>query len=342
MPESPAQSLARRWWGGQLGGAGAVLDVLLAPGELLYRAAIAGRNRAYQAAVLRRHRADIPVVSVGNLTVGGAGKTPFAQQLARMLRERGARPAILHGGYAQDEPALHRQWSGDIPVIVDRDRVRGARAASRQGADVVVLDDGFQHRRLHRDLDIVLIAVERWDAHDRMLPRGPAREPRSAVRRAHLLVTTRKTAAAEHAAGVREQLRRLTAAPVISVFFEPAEWLWRDVPSEPPRGALVVAGLADPELFVASAQAAGGTVHDVILFPDHHRYSVADAQQIVRRANGAPIVTTQKDWIKLRVLLPDDRVWLLVQHVRVEYGADVLAACLERVLSVRTQRSRTR
>src|SRR5688572_4080293 len=102
MIEYPTQSLARRWWGGQLGGAGAVLDVLLASAGVLYRGVIAARGRAYQVGVLRRQRANIPVISVGNLTVGGAGKTPFAQRLARMLRERGARPAILHGGYAED------------------------------------------------------------------------------------------------------------------------------------------------------------------------------------------------------------------------------------------------
>jgi tetraacyldisaccharide 4'-kinase len=346
MRERGLQSLARRWWAGELGAAGKVLDVLLAPAEALYRGGVAARNGAYGAGLLRQLRAGIPVISVGNIAVGGTGKTPFAQYIARLLHERGARPAILHGGYAADEPELHRHWSAQIPVIVDADRVRGARTARARGADVAVLDDGFQHRRLQRDLDIVLLAAERWGA-THLLPRGPWREPRSALRRAHLIVTTRKTATAAYAAEVRRALVSVATAPVISVYFEPAGWVRpgapADPPPDPPRDPVVaVAALAEPELFAGSARLIGTTVRAVLGFPDHHAYTAADAERILRHVDGAAIVTTEKDWIKLQTLLPPDRVWLLRQRVRVEHGAGLLAERLDDILRERVPGSRAR
>jgi tetraacyldisaccharide 4'-kinase len=335
------QSLARRWWAGELGATGAVLDVLLSPAEALYRAGTAVRNGAFAAGLLRQHRAGIPVICVGNIAVGGTGKTPFAQHVARLLHERGARPAILHGGYAADEPELHRQWSSRIPVIVDADRVRGARTARARGADMAVLDDGFQHRRLHRDLDIVLIAVERWGATHRLLPRGPWREPRSALRRAHLLVTTRKTATAAQAATVRAALEEVAAAPVISVHLEPAGWVRRGAPAAPPPDPVVaVVALAEPGLFADNARRTGTIVRAVLDFPDHHAYTAADAERILRRVDGAAIVTTEKDWIKLHTLLPPDRVWLLTQRVRVEHGAGVLDERLDEIMRERIPEDR--
>ena len=342
MREHGFHSLARRWWAGELGIAGSTLAVLLAPAEALYRAGVAARNAAFAAGVLRIHHAQVPVISIGNVAVGGTGKTPFTHYVARLLCDRGAKPAIVHGGYAADEPELHRRWSSDIPVTVDADRVRAARTARAHGADVVVLDDGFQHRRVHRDLDIVLIAVERWEAARRVLPRGPSREPLSALQRAHLLVTMRKTATAAHAAAVRAQLETV-GVPVINVHLEPARWVRNGVPADPPRVPVVaVAALAEPELFIGNAQSSGATVRAVLAYADHHAYTAADAALILRRSQGAPIVTTEKDWIKLHTLLPPERVWLLTQRVRVDHGADVLDARLDRVLRSRVPETRAR
>jgi tetraacyldisaccharide 4'-kinase len=334
MTERGVTALARRWWRGELGVAGSVLDVGLAPAEVLYRGAIAARNAAFDAGIRPVHHVDIRVISVGNVAVGGTGKTPVAHFIALGLRERGARPAILHGGYADDEPALHRQWSSDIPVVVDADRVRGAAAARAQGANVVVLDDGFQHRRLHRDLDIVLISAERWQSAPRLLPRGPWREPHAALLRADLIIVTRKTAMHARTHEVRQQLEQFTKCPIVVAHLQAGGWLHCGVAAEKPTvPGIAVAALAEPELFADSVRLTGLTVTSLIGFRDHHVYSAEDARMIAAQAAGAPIVTTEKDWVKLKTLLPSEQVWVLTQRVHIEHGSDILDTQLTQALA---------
>src|SRR5690606_7983757 len=129
--------------------------------------------------------------------------------LVRELVRRGFTPGILHGGYAEDEPDLFRLWFPQLPVVAERDRLRGAGKAMHQGADVLVLDDAFQHRRFGRDLDVVLVAAETWTRHARLLPRGPYREPPRSLRRADVVVVTRRTASAEQAARVEVDVARI-------------------------------------------------------------------------------------------------------------------------------------
>jgi tetraacyldisaccharide 4'-kinase len=327
------QPLVQRWWRGELRAAGRVLDVLLAPAELLYRLAVRGRAAGYDAGVLRVRRAAVPVISVGNVAVGGTGKTPVARWLADQLRRAGRRPALLHGGYGADEPALHRRWAPATPVLSGRDRVATAAAAVAGGADVLVLDDAFQHRRLHRDLDIVLVAAEQAGRSERLLPRGPWREPALALRRADLIVVTRKTAPAQAARQLAGELGARAACPVAVVHLRASGWQRAGTASPPPAGAaLAVAAIAEPALFADSARLAGATVADVLVFPDHHRYTAADAARIRAAAGDRPVVTTEKDWIKLDRLLNPDHVWVLVQEVLVEYGRAAVDAALARVL----------
>jgi len=328
------EELARRLWQGELGAIGAFLDALLFPAEAAYRAGVDARNRAYDSGSLRSFAADVPVISVGNVAVGGTGKTPFSSWLARQVQAHGARPAILHGGYARDEPELHRRWTPDIPVIVGRDRLESARRAAEQGATVLILDDAFQHRRLRRNLDIVLLAAERWHAQARVLPRGPWREPADALRRAGLVVVTRKTASVADAVRVMSDVARLTSAPVIRVALHANGWRHQAVAVAAPDGpALAVSGLAEPRLFAEGARAAGAAVATVLSFPDHHEYTAADAARILDAAAGRPIVTTEKDWTKLDRLLDPAQVWLLTQEVVVEEGMEALTTSLARVLA---------
>lgn len=327
--------LARRWWDGELGVGGRALDVLLAPAEALYRVATSAREAAYDRGVLHSHRAAIRVISVGNVAVGGTGKTPFAAWLARRLADQGRRPAILHGGYAADEPELHRRWSPDIPVLVGRDRVASAAAAAAAGADVVVLDDGFQHRRLQRDLDVVLVAAERWGGHARMLPRGPWREPASALARADVVVVTRKLASPERRDAVLSEVARpgLTTAAVQLL---PAGWRSGNAGTAgtgPEGPAVLVSGVAEPALLAANARAAGAELAEHLAFRDHHEYAAADARRIVATAGGRDILTTEKDWTKLARWLAGARVWLLQQAVVVEHGAAELDRHIARALS---------
>jgi tetraacyldisaccharide 4'-kinase len=334
MPWSPGAELAVRWWSGRMGAAGAVLDAVTAPLEWAYRALVASRNMAYDRGVLRTYAVPAPVISVGNLSVGGTGKTPVAAWLLRELQLRGRRPALLHGGYADDEPELHRRWSPGVPVVAGRDRVAAAAAALEAGADVLVLDDGFQHRRLARDLDLLLVSCESWDGRRRLLPRGGWREPPGNAARASLIAITRRTSATAQAERVAAELARFApGVPQARLWLAPAGWRHSGATASPPaERALAVAAVADPGSFVDNARAAGAVIHDRQWWRDHHRYEERDASQMLARAGDGPIVTTEKDWVKLERLLPSARVWILVQEVRVEAGASELGQALDRVL----------
>ncbi|HEX6910119.1 MAG TPA: tetraacyldisaccharide 4'-kinase, partial [Longimicrobium sp.] len=200
---------ARRVWAGEGGALGAALRVVLAPAEAAFRGVVAARNGAYDRGWLRAERVDVPVISVGNVNVGGAGKTPFAAWLARGLADRGRKPAIALRGYGEDEIVLHRELNPDIPVFRGRRRVEAARAAVAAGGDAVVLDDAFQHRALARDLDLVRVAVEGWEPRPRLVPRGPWREGPQALARADAIVLTRKSADAARAATVEREVARM-------------------------------------------------------------------------------------------------------------------------------------
>jgi tetraacyldisaccharide 4'-kinase len=325
--------LARRWWGGELGAAGTALHIALAPIEAAYRLVTRLRNHAYDRGVLSTASARVPVISIGNIAVGGTGKTPFTSWLAVRLEARGQRPAIVHGGYAADEPALHRAWTPLIPVFVDRDRTRAVQQAEAAGARVVLLDDAYQHRRLRRDLDIVLVSVERWSDVGRLLPRGPWREPPAALVRAGLIVCVRKTPVVEASASLAASLSAITNRPVVRAHLRPAAWQQGGAPAEAPSGpALLVCGLADPTLFSANVRAAGVAVTTEMMFPDHHEYSAADIEHVREAAHGRAIVTSAKDWVRLSGRLDPAQTWVLTQQLVLEEGEALLDAALERVL----------
>ena len=331
---SAGEVIVARWWRGEYGWKGELLKAVLLPAELLYRIAIWLRNAAYDAGFVGAATAPLPIVSVGNLTVGGTGKTPVAAWLVDELRRRGHRPALLHGGYASDEPSLHRQWHPDVPVFADRDRVESARRALQCDATVAVLDDGFQYRRLEKDLEVLLIAAETWTRRPRLLPSGPWREhPSAAVRRGDLLIVTRKTGTPALAQNVALDLAEISAAaPIVCVYLKPAGF--RRVgggAGMPPGNVLAVAGVAQPTLFAENVRYAGADVTEVLVFPDHHEYTPADASRIHDMASGRSVVMTAKDHVKLGALLTDTDIWILEQRVEIESGHDVLAATLDRI-----------
>jgi len=335
-PAIPEVRAGRAWirstWKAAAPGA-SLVSLALAPASWLYGLVTRVRNLAFDRGRLATRRAPIRVVSVGNLAVGGTGKTPFSAWVAAELARRGHRPAILHGGYAEDEPDLHRRWSPETPVIVGRDRLAGAVRAARMGATVAILDDGFQHRRLARDLDIVLVAAETWDRPRHLLPRGPWREPPASLARADVVIVTRKSADADTAGRVAAALKAgAPGRPRCVAALRPAGWQQPpgDARGSRPDGPCVaVAGIAEPESFLANARAAGADIAVAFLFGDHHRYTPEDAARIVNEAAGRRIVTTEKDATKLVALLPDADLWALRQEVRIEAGAAALGELLD-------------
>ncbi|NJD19290.1 MAG: tetraacyldisaccharide 4'-kinase, partial [Gemmatimonadetes bacterium] len=317
-----AEQALRGWWRGEGGAAGAVLQALAAPAEWAYRCGLAVRNRTYD----RRGGVSLDglrVVSVGNLVLGGTGKTPLAAWAARALLSAGWRVALVSRGYGRDEILLHRRWSPDIPVIADPDRVAGATAAQGGGADAVVLDDAFQHRRLARDVDLVLLAAED-PLEGRLLPRGPFREPLAALSRAHGVVVTRRTADAADAGALAERVAALfPELRVARAALVPDGWQHLDgTPAPPPEGpTLAVTAVARPELFSAQVAAATGGPAELMAFADHHEFVSSDVEAMRARARQRTLVVTEKDAVKLHphqgALEP---VRVLAQALRWEAG----------------------
>jgi tetraacyldisaccharide 4'-kinase len=331
-----------RWWSGEAGLPGRLLSAALVPAELGYRAATGIRNLGYDHGILRVARAAVPVVSVGNLGVGGAGKTPFTAWLAARLVDRGRAPAVVLRGYGADEVVLHRELNADVPVFVAPERARGAAAAVAAGCDVVVLDDGFQHRALARDLDLVLVPTEHGRGRPRLLPRGPWREAPRALRRSDAVLVTRRSAGSEEAAAVAAALRgAFPGLPVLEVGILPRGLApLHSGGAEPPRTlrgrVLAVAGLADPRPFAANLRDMGAEV-ELAAYPDHHPYRANEVAALLRRAGDRPIVTTRKDAVKLRPLVPATApVWVLEQRVEVR-EVEVLDGLLNAALGEGTR-----
>lgn len=310
-----------------------------------YRLGVWWRNRGYDRG-RGVHRAGVPVVSVGNLTLGGTGKTPCVEYAAGFFRDRGLRTAVLSRGYGadagpNDEALLLEENMPDVPHLQDADRVAAAgRAVEELESEVLVLDDGFQHRRLHRDLDIVLIDATLPPWRDRMFPRGTLREPMSSLRRAGAILLTRCDQAPD-AEATRERLtREFAGVPVATGEHRPVELLGGEAPQpvESLRGRVVAgfAGIGSPPAFRRTLEALGAAVADFRAYPDHHPYSRVDVDDLRAWAAALPadavVATTQKDWVKLR--LPD-LAGRPLRAVRVGIafrdGREAFDAALERV-----------
>lgn len=308
-----------RWWAGEAGPAGRLLSVAAVPVELAFRGAVATRAAAYERGWRSVERAPVPVISVGNLTVGGTGKTPVTAWLARTLAGMGARPAIITRGDHRDEVELHRRWNPEVPVHEARRRIEGAIRAAGEGATVALLDDGFQHRALARDLDLVLVTAES-SGPVRLLPRGPYRESEKAVARADLCLVVQRSSDTRDAARVAMRLTAETGTPVAHVRLRPGPWrsLSGGEGTQPRGPVLAVCGIARPGPFFQMVREMTGSEVEAVAFGDHHAYSLRDARELARRARGRTLVTTEKDAVKLVAfgdLLPDAVVLTLVVEV---------------------------
>lgn len=295
----------------------------LQPLSGVFGTAVALRNLAYRVGLFRTHHAGVPVVSIGNLAVGGTGKTPLTLWLARRLAATGARVAILLRGYSGRSrgvtvvsrgagPEVDVESAGDeaimlakcFPgvVLTARRRLDGVAAAEQLGCQVVLLDDGFQHRSLARDFDLVLIN----DRRGALLPAGPMREHRAALKRADAIAFVVKTED-EFVPQPPAAVRRLAKPVFVARFLAKAlvasdGGRWRELPVGLLSGRRVaaVAGIADPAPFYALIRQWETQLEEIFEFPDHHRYTRADWQRIARGTRNIElIVTTEKDLVKL-------------------------------------------
>lgn len=305
--------------------------ILLWPVSFIYGLVVVIRNFLYDHRFLKIRRAGIPVISVGNLVAGGTGKTPGALMLAQLLGEMGHRPAIVSRGYrrklvspepilvsdggqifcspdvAGDEPYLlaKKLLGQKVLIIVARDRLAGAVLAKRSGADVVILDDGFQHRRLWRDMDILLLDCRQPFDNGWLLPAGMLREPRSALGRADVLLFTRCQAGRMPDPGShrKSSLPLLTSRHVPGPLWRIDAWRQGAAGVSPRiihRPVMLFSGLAKPESFERSAAELGLKIAGHLRFPDHHRYRSSDLQRLEEAGrNTGVLVTTEKDASRL-------------------------------------------
>jgi tetraacyldisaccharide 4'-kinase len=280
------------------------IAVLLAPLAAAYGAIAAWRMTRAGAA------AGVPVICIGNLTVGGAGKTPAAMAVAKLLNDAGRRPFMLSRGYGgrlagpvRVDPDVHGAAEvGDeplllarvAPTVVARDRVAGAAAARAAGADVIVMDDGFQNPSLHKDVSLMVIDGRRGVGNGKVLPAGPLRAPLDAqLARAHALLVVGAPA------GAAEVLAAARALPIFRGRLEPDA---ASLAVLRPCKVLAFAGIGDPEKFFATLADAGVDVRARQAFPDHHLYRRAEAADLIARAEreGLVLVTTEKDLVRLQ------------------------------------------
>ncbi len=274
-----------------------------------FRYLLQAREKLYRSGILPTSRLNHPVISVGNLTLGGTGKTPLVIALAERLRDSGFQPVILSRGYGRtsrgivmagsnweecgDEPFLMKQRLKNVPVVVGANRYEAGLAAERKSlGDVFILDDGFQHRRLYRDVDIVSIDPVEWATGELLLPAGRWREPKSAIARAHV-------ACVQEMAGVDVPVLPIPSVIVRTVI----DGLYKEdaaVPVETLKGRAVTAfaGIAKPERFFAALESLGIRPLRRVRFRDHHHYSARDIEKL----DGEVLITTEKDAVRLRAL----------------------------------------
>ncbi len=324
---------------------------LLAPIELAFSGIFCAREMLYDAGSLPSHDTALPVVIFCNHKVGGTGKTPVAAWIAHGLVARGAHPAIVLRGYGDDEPLVHQRLNADVPVFTGADRGAVIARAAAAGADVAVLDDGFQHRQVHRDADLVLVSADQWTGDVRLLPAGPWREPLDAVRRATLIIVTRKAASDQTVEQVHQRLSRAApAVPRVGMRLELGSLLRADGsgvtrPVGDLSGARVhaVVSVGDPRGFVRQLEQQGGRV-TASIFPDHHPFAEDDMAPIVAAAGASEwVVCTLKDAVKLGPLWPrlGPALWYVSQHVTVERGVGGIERLLDDLVRARPLTSAT-
>ena len=308
------------------------LRKILFPFSLIYAAITSLRNFLYDKGIKKSTAFNLPIIAVGNLSVGGTGKTPMVEYLIRLLSDN-HNLAVLSRGYKRkskgfylanatttieeigDEPFQYHSKFRNIHVAVNADRVEGVNTilASLPKTDVVLLDDAFQHRRIKAGFYIMLTAYNDLFYNDLVLPAGNLRECKSGVKRANIVVVTKcpKDLAEQEMLQIKSKI----AIDNDKIFFSTINYHHSATNnSEEIKIAdlkndfIAVAGIAKPEYFFEYLNC---TKNDSLTFPDHHFFSDQDIKNIIQKANGRKIITTEKDYMRLQNLLPKDQLYYL-------------------------------
>lgn len=306
------------------------LTLVLLPASCIYRFVVFIRNKLYDWRWLKIRKIHSKVICIGNLTVGGSGKSVIVGYLANILKKRRRKVVILSRGYkrdssgtvivtngkrlltgskkAGDEPYFLARRLKTIPVIVDEDRYRGSLSAYLHfKPDYILLDDGFQHRRLYRDWNIVTVNALSAFYNRYLLPAGPFREPLSALKRADFIWVTQFNRAKDWKR-TKTIIRKFTDKPFILSNYEPEKLI--QIPSERvipldfvfDKKILIFSGIANPEGFMTTIRALQPSAIETLEFPDHHEYKDHDFEAIDEKAKSSNvdiIITTEKDFVRL-------------------------------------------
>jgi tetraacyldisaccharide 4'-kinase len=345
------QNRYRKIIGGSGGGFGVrLLQAILKLASYLYAAVIAARNVLYDKDIFRSYRAPVPVISIGNITTGGTGKTPLTIWLCNKLAEKKLKVTVLTRGYKMDnqklsdEPAVITASCPAAKVVVNPDRIAGAVTAIREyRAQVLVMDDGFGHRRLRRNVDIITIDATCPFGYGRLLPAGLLREPLIALRRAHAAILTRcdlvtkidlaeietELLAINPNLAIAKTLHALVGAKTVN-----ADNIGLGELAD--RRVFVFCGIGNPDAFLAQLKNLKVTIVTSRIYNDHYQYTSDDIIDIYEEAkylNAEMILTTQKDWVKTVSFAPLEIPFAYLA-VKLEFlaGEDTMVDIIEKTL----------
>ena len=315
---------------------------LLFPIALFYWALVFWRNLFYKRNFFNVHKVDCKVLSIGNLTLGGTGKTPMVVFFAIYLNNLGKKVAVLSRGYGRstkgtvlvskgdgnilcswqdcgDEPYMIANKLKGVPVLVDENRYRGGLYLTKNfNPDIIIMDDGFQHRALHRDLDIVLIDGGDNISEHRLLPYGKLREPWSNIIRADAIIITKKRPSALIKRKIDE-----TLLPQLYTRFIPAIRYPNSFSSETDvdQNVFIISGLGNPSFFEKTVERLGYEICGIKNFPDHYHYEKRDLDKIqllMKESGASQILTTEKDWVKLKAFKSDIAFGIVDINIRIQ------------------------
>ena len=339
-----------------------IIRKVLYPFSRIYGFVVKTRIFFYKKGILRCVRLPVPVFSVGNITVGGTGKTPVVEHIARYLRAKGKRVAILSRGYAanirqettfpdknicNDEYLLFKENIPDVLHLLNKSRVKGGREAiKRFQAECLVLDDGFQHLRLARDLNIVIVDALNPFGHEQIIPRGMLREPLEGLKRANMILLSHvDQCSRDKITVITNRLRKITGGvPVIETVHKPIclesakDATKLDIHCLSGKRVFVFCAIGNPVSFRKSIEGLGAEIAGIRVFPDHHVYTLSELQGLNAEAQSMKpdaIVITQKDRVKIgnNLSIWDFPVWTLKIEICVVNGREIFENKINAILN---------